>query len=279
MEETRTPHTLDSRTLDLVIPALAGLPDDVLNHHLQRGNQKPVQQALRKVLESTHLGRLNWSQFETLLRGISITFPPIVFPDGTLAEDEPIRQMFPKGWYMVCPAGVDLMLLHQTAGQFDAVLHSEETPWFLESYGEWKEDSTGADVERIPTEMVEIFIPDPTDWLLPGSKNTTRTRTIEMMNEFGATLPDGWTCPVPSEEELVLTAFEYHRQTGEYPLNGWNYARCSNRCRSDVWLRGGGFDSSSFDVDDWSESGDDLIGGLRWAVRRSKTSPAAQEPA
>lgn len=270
MEETRTPHTLDSRTLDLIIPALAGLPDDVLNHHLQRGNQKPVQTAVRKVLESKHLSRLNWSQFEMLLRGISITFPPIVIPEGTLAEDEPIRQMFPNGWYMICPADVDLMLLHQAVGQFDARFYSQDYPWFLKSYGEWLEDGTGAEVERIPTETLEIFIPDPSDWMLPASKGTTRTRTIEMMEEFGATLPEGWTCPVPSAEEGMLAAFEYHRQTDEYPLPGYNYVRFRNRYGQSSWLYGGDFGSNGWDVDSWYESPHGLLGGLRWGVRRSK---------
>ena len=281
MADARTTHTLDSRLLVLVTPALAGIREEVIKHHLRPGNQEPVHWAVKKVVESVALGRLNRVQFEMLLRGISITFPPIVIPEGTLAEDEPIRKKYPNGWYMKCPAGVDLTLLHQAAGQFDAILHSEETPWFLsEGYGEWKEDGSGAAVERIPTEIVEIFIPDPTtDWLIQGSKNTTRTRTIEMMEEFGTTLPKGWTCPVPSEEELVLTAFEYHRQTGDYPLSGWNYARCRNRCGQSYWLHGGRFVSLSFHVRYWGARPDGHIGGLRWAVRRNNTIPAAQEPA
>ncbi len=208
-----------------------------------------------------------------------MTFPSIVIPERTLAEDDPIRQLFPNGWYMVCPAGVDLMLLHQAAGQFGTILHSEETPACLWRYGEWKEDGSGNRVERIPTEMVEIFIPNPADWLIPGSKGTNRTCTIEMMEEFGATLPDGWSCPVPSEEELVIAAFEYHRQTGEYPLTVGNHARCRNRDGSEYWLDGGHFGPNGFVLDHWDSDSYGVLGGLRWAVRRNRISPEAQESA
>jgi len=270
---TRTSQTVDLRAFDLVLPSVAGLPEDVLKHHLR--NLQPVHRAVRKVLESRDLSRLNWSQFEMLLRGISITFPSIVIPEGQLAEDELIRQMFPNGCYMVCPAGVDLVLLHQAVGQFDAKFYSQDDSWFLKSYGEWLEDGTGAKVERIPTDTIEIFIPDPDDWMLPGSKNTTRTRTIEMMEEFGATLPEDWTCPVPSAEEGTLVAFEYHRQTGKYPLPGYNYVRFRNRCGRGLWLRGGGFGSGGWFVDGWDEGSYGHIGGLRWAVRRGKINATA----
>ena len=216
MEGTRTPHTLDSLALDLVV------------------------------------------------------FPPIVIPEGTLEPDEPIRKMFPNGWYMIFPEGVDLVLLHQAVSQFGAILHSEDTPWFLGNYGEWKEDGTGAEVERIPTETLEIFIPDPSDWMLPDTKGMDRARTIEMMDEFGTTLPEGWTCPVPSEEEFALAAFESHRQTGGYPLSGWNYVRFRNRCDRSRWLHGGYFGSKGWRVDYWVEGPLGGLGGARWAVRTGK---------
>jgi len=268
---TRTPHTLDSRTLDAILPALAGLSEEMIKHHLQRGNQKPLQQAIRKVLESRHLGRLPWQQFEMLLRGVPLHLPPIVIPDIQLAEDEPIRKMFPNGWYVVVPEGVDLVLLHQLSGQFGTILHSREEPWFLnEGYGEWKEDGSEVAVERIPTETLEVFIPDPSDWMLPDTKGKDRARTIEMMGEFGASAPEGWTCPVPSGEEWITAVFEYHHQTGEYPTSGWNYVRFRNRDGRGYWLCGGYFVSGGFDVHGWDSHGDGNLGGARWLVRRGK---------
>lgn len=187
----------------------------------------------------------------------------ITLPKARLAKVEPIRKLFPAGWYFVCPAGVDLQSLHHSAEQF---LTNFYNTWFLHSYGNWPESW----VERIPTETLEVFIPDPEDWLLPGSRGKNRKETIKMGMTFGKTLPEGWDWEEPSAETLSLTAFVCHYQTGKYPLSGPNYARCRNRYGSDYWLYGGGFNPHGFDLGFGLGHGRDDLGGLCWAVRRTK---------
>jgi len=250
----------------LWLTVLQGIPTDLprgrVREHIE-GGKSNLHQVINMVL-GADLSRVNKMQLGMVLRGVLLTFPNVIIPEGQLSEDEPIRQMFPKGWYMQCPDGIDLAAIAQNAELFDASFYNT---WFLESYGEWKEDGSGASVERIPTEKLEIFISDPSNWLIPGSKGRNRDQCLEMGQQFGQSLPEGWVWEEPSEEALTLAVFEYHRQTGEYPLNGPNYARCTNRCRSGYWLRGGYFGSSSFDVGSWGAGGVDSLGALRWAVR------------
>lgn len=260
---TRTTPTnqLDVRTLQLVLPALTGVPEEVLARHLQ--HSEPVHRAISEILGSTQLDRVDWPILHRLLYGDEPVSRCIVLPRARLAKTEPILEQFPRGWYFVCPSGVDLHDLHQNAGQFATKFYS---PWFLNSYGNWPD----CQVERIPTEAFEIFIPDPDDWLLPGSKGKNREKTIELGRAFGETLPEGWVWEEPTGEVLTLLAFYYYHRISRHPLSGPNYARCRNRFKSGSWLSGGDFDTDGFLLHSWDSDPDDDLGGLRWAVRRGK---------
>lgn len=260
---TRT-TLVDRRALELVLPAL-DMPDEILTEHLRR--QEPIHRALRAVLACPRLDEISQQDWDRFLSGkTKVTPSGIVVPQARLAKTEPIRKQFPDGWYFVCPAGVDLRDLNQNAFQFNARFYGEVTPWFLESYGNWPDCS----VEHLPTESLEVFIPDPTEWVLPGSKNQSRDKTLQLGAEFGRTLPEGWSWEEPTIETLVLAAFAYHAQTGEYPLSGYNYARCRNRYGAGRWLVGGDFGDGGFCVRGWlADPGVDL-GGLHWAIRRGR---------
>jgi len=249
---------------------MAGLPEEVLKHHLR--NLEPIHWAIGEVARSMRLGEVDRQQLRMVLQGIRLPAPTIVIPEAQLPANDPLRQVFPTGgWYMKCPPGIDLVLLHQSVGQFGADVRfyrqNDSDPWFLKSYGEWSPEGKGSEVQRLTTHSCHLFIPDPSQWLFPDSKGLRRDDCLQMQREFEKKLPDGRTCPEPSLETLALAAFEYHRQhPSQWPLRGPNYARCANRFGRGGWLDGGGFDPRGFGVSGWGGLGGGNLGALRWVV-------------